>query len=386
MKMIDFLAVGVILIIFMLLNYYIGYKGRKLLKAFNLKANRFVYWFIFWIIAMSFMGAEILRDYIPAGVKESLDFVGSFWLSFMLYVLMLLLLFEIVNLVGRKTHIWEKYTIGHATITKWAGVTIIAATLCILTVGYLNADRPVVRTYQVEIPKRASELNNLNVVMVSDIHIGSPGHTGLVDKAVKEINALNPDIVLIVGDVIDSKVEPFIKGNYAQKLAGIKSKYGIYAVTGNHEYYGGDSEEFIKAIRAAGVNLLLDQNVKVADSFNLVGRVDKTAGAYTHTERKGLDELMTGVDKSLPVILMDHQPMELGKSADAGVDLQFSGHTHKGQIFPSNLFTKYIYEIDWGYLRKGNYQIIVSSGIGTWGPPIRLGSRSEIVNAKITFK
>lgn len=386
MKIINILSVIIVLIIFLLLNYYIGYKGKRLLKALHIRVNRIAYWIVFWIVAMSFMAAEIFRDYIPSSAKEALDFVGSFWLSFMLYIMMFLLLFEIVNLVGRRAHIWERHSISRETITRYAGIIIVAATMVILTIGFLNAHIPEVRTYQLEMAKKSSKLDNLNIVMVSDIHVGSPGHKSLVDKTVKEINALNPDIVLITGDIIDSKVEPFIKGNYSEKLAGIKSKYGVYAVTGNHEYYGGDSEKLIQAARAAGINILLDQNEKIADSFYLVGRVDKTAGAYTGRERKDINELMAGVDKSYPVILMDHQPMNLDSSANAGVDLQFSGHTHKGQIFPSNIFTKYIYEIDWGYLKKGNYQIVVSSGLGTWGPPIRLGSRSEIVNAKITFK
>jgi predicted MPP superfamily phosphohydrolase len=102
-------------------------------------------------------------------------------------------------------------------------------------------------------------------------------------------------------------------------------------------------------------------------------------------DRKDLSTLLQGVDKKLPIILLDHQPYNLSEAEKNGVDLQLSGHTHKGQISPGNLITKKVYEVDWGYEKKGNFNIYVSSGVGTWGPPIRTGSHSEIVDIYINF-
>jgi predicted MPP superfamily phosphohydrolase len=385
MKLINYLAIAVVIIIFLLLNYYIGYKGTRFIKALKPGMNLTLYWALFWIVSLSYIISKISGDKLPENLNRPLDTIGSFWLGAMLYLLMALLILEIFKLIGRVSGLWVRYGVSDGTISIIFGIITIAAVGTVLSIGYWNADNPAVSTYQVNIDKKAGNLNGLNVVMVSDIHLGSAGHSGLLDKTVDKINSLNPDIVLFDGDVIDEKVEPFIRNNYAADFAKIKAKYGMYAVTGNHEYYGGDANKFIGLFRQAGVNVLMDESVKVADSFYLVGRVDRTAVRYTGTKRKTLDDIMQNVDKNLPVLVMDHQPGSLQEAEAAGADLQFSGHTHKGQLFPGNLITKRIYELDWGYMKKGNFQVIVSSGLGTWGPPFRTGSRSEIVNARITF-
>jgi predicted MPP superfamily phosphohydrolase len=131
--------------------------------------------------------------------------------------------------------------------------------------------------------------------------------------------------------------------------------------------------------------MLADEGLRVGDNFYVVGRNDASSARYSGGSRKNINELLSGVDKSLPVILLDHQPLELGKSEAAGVDIEFSGHTHRGQLFPNEYITNRLFELDWGYLKKGNLNAFVSSGIGTWGPPVRIGSKSEIVNIKVNF-
>ncbi|WP_199241659.1 hypothetical protein [Desulfosporosinus sp. Sb-LF] len=137
----------------------------------------------------------------------------------------------------------------------------------------------------------------------------------------------------------------------------------------------------------AGVNVLRDQYIKVENSFYIIGRDNPSRRSGGNTEgRKELGDLIKGVDSSLPLILLDHQPLELETAQQNQIDLQLAGHTHEGQLFPGNLITKLVYEIDWGYLKKGNYNLIVSSGYGTWGPPLRIGTHSEIVCATLHFK
>ena len=142
----------------------------------------------------------------------------------------------------------------------------------------------------------------------------------------------------------------------------------------------------ITYLEQGNVHVLRDNGLLIADSFYLVGRDDVSKERYTGMSRQDLATFMTGIDRNLPIILLDHQPHNLQDGVTQGADLQLSGHTHLGQLFPNNLLMKYLYELDWGYLRKENLQIIVSCGIGTWGPPIRIGNHPEIVNITIHFE
>ena len=160
----------------------------------------------------------------------------------------------------------------------------------------------------------------------------------------------------------------------------IKAPLGIYGILGNHEYFGRKIPEFLQEMKASNVNMLLDEIVLVEDSFYLVGRRDRT-----DRNRKSLEELVSGIDTSFPIILMDHQPYALDQAASNGVDIMVSGHTHRGQLAPNHLITKRMYEIDWGYLMKSKLHVIVSSGFGFWGPALRIGSRSEVIQIDIDF-
>ncbi|OPJ62651.1 metallophosphoesterase [Clostridium chromiireducens] len=169
-------------------------------------------------------------------------------------------------------------------------------------------------------------------------------------------------------------------------LKNVKSKYGIYASLGNHDYdHKGDSTYRIDNFEKVGINILRDSVININKSFYIIGREDKFYERINGTKRKEFLELMDGIDKNLPIIVLDHQPSNLEEPIKTGVDLQLSGHTHKGQFFPFNLITKRVFKKDYGYLKIGNFQIIVSSGARTWGPPIRIGSKSEIVDIEIQF-
>lgn len=154
----------------------------------------------------------------------------------------------------------------------------------------------------------------------------------------------------------------------------------------NHEYIGGNAEEAINYLGEAGVKVLRDSSQEIAGSFYIMGRDDRSGARYNGVQRQDLKTLMRGVDRALPIILMDHQPSQLEEPAGQGVDLQVSGHTHAGQLFPIRYITSRIFEKDWGLLRKNDFQLIVSSGYGTWGPPIRIGNTPEIVDIMIKFK
>jgi predicted MPP superfamily phosphohydrolase len=185
--------------------------------------------------------------------------------------------------------------------------------------------------------------------------------------------------------LVDEDVEPAIRLNLGETLRLIKSKYGIYGVTGNHEFYGG-VEPCCKYLVDHGVVMLRDSVIKIADAFTIVGREDVTLEQDHSKHRKKLSELLKEVDPALPIILMDHQPLRLDDAEKNGVDLQLSGHSHHGQLWPFNYISQAVYEVSWGYKKKGNTQIYVSCGVGTWGPPMRSGNRPEVVNVKLKFK
>jgi predicted MPP superfamily phosphohydrolase len=207
----------------------------------------------------------------------------------------------------------------------------------------------------------------------------------LLKKIVGVINAQKADLVLLGGDTVETKVDYFDSLKYAELLKGIESKLGTYAILGNHEYYTGRTNlnrilEFLR--KECGMRVLLDELVHIEGNLVLAGRVD---GGYDRTvTRKKVSELLEkvgGADSFL--LLLDHNPKYFDEAVVNNVDLQLSGHTHNGQMFPFNLFVKFLYEKPYGMLKKLNSTLLVSSGVGTWGPPVKVFSKPEVVVIEI---
>lgn len=220
--------------------------------------------------------------------------------------------------------------------------------------------------------------------MASDFHQGTINRNSRLLRIVRKINSLNPDLVVLVGDVMDMYVPRGEGEAMIETLRKIRAPLGVFSVTGNHEYYSGVKKN-IESLTRGGVIVLQDEAVKIKDSFYVVGRRDRSAPRWGE-KRESLKEILKHVDTRLPLILLDHQPFHLEDAEEAGIDLQLSGHTHAGQLIPLNFINKSIYEQYWGFLRKGRSQYYVSCGVGTWGPPVRTGSRPEIIQVKLTFK
>jgi predicted MPP superfamily phosphohydrolase len=206
-----------------------------------------------------------------------------------------------------------------------------------------------------------------------------------LERVIDSINSFNPDIVIIGGDIIDRDLMPVIQQDLGSPFARIKAPYGIIAITGNHEYYGGVNQA-CSYLEKFGVRFIRDSIFCLDNEIYFVGREDRHKPSYLGSDRKPLDELMEKVDRSKPVILLDHRPENLDEGNKAGADVQLSGHTHGGQLFPFSLLTKLVYEDYIGYLRKGNEHVYVTQGVGTWGPPMRLGSVPEIVKIRFRFE
>jgi predicted MPP superfamily phosphohydrolase len=190
--------------------------------------------------------------------------------------------------------------------------------------------------------------------------------------------------VFLLGDIIDGEMGPVLRDDLLKYFTAPHARYGLYAITGNHEFIGG-AKRTIPYIESKGIRVLKDETIVLPGGIQLVGRLDRDSFRYFAKERMPVGELMKDIDLSKPVILLDHQPFRLEETEKNGVDLQLSGHTHNGQLWPLNYITKKLFELSYGYLEKGKTKIIVSSGFGLWGPRIRSGSRSEVLLINIEF-
>ena len=201
------------------------------------------------------------------------------------------------------------------------------------------------------------------IYVMSDIH----GHKRRFDSVMKQIDLQPEDTLYVLGDVIDRNPDGI------KILRQIMAMPNVRMVLGNHEYISG-IDESIRYIKNTQIQLLSDSVVTLPNGIQLIGRDD-----HHNLKRRSLQELMANVDKSKPIILLDHQPFNLKETEAAGIDLQFSGHTHHGQVWPINWVTDYIFEQSHGYRQWGNSHVYVSSGLSLWGPPFRIGTHSEMV-------
>jgi len=340
----------------------------------------------FIIFAVAYISGRIAERFVPSGLSNNLTFIGSFWLAAILYFFLFILLLDLTRLLDSLFHIFPAIIKENYTQVKFiTGISISAFVIILLVSGHINAVNPRIKKIDLHIAKKAGTINTLNIAIISDIHLGTIIGKSRLEKIVDSINKINPDLVLITGDVFDEDIARAIEGNISDKLKDVRSLFGLYFIPGNHEYYGGISEA-VKYLTAQNIVVLRDSVVCIAGSFYLAGRDDKELKRFTGRERKSPEELLRGIDKTLPIILMDHQPFSLNEAVKNGIDLQVSGHTHHGQLFPVNLITGWVYELSRGYKKKGNTHFYVSAGVGTWGPPVRIGSVPEIVNIKMEFE
>ena len=378
-----FLVGGVIFIIYGGLNYYIGLRGWQALFSFVPFLIPKVYWTFFWLLSWSYLFSRLSQKFLPTVLYEGLIRIGAYWLAFMFYFLLVITTLDLLNLLDRIHHLVPVEI--KQSFNPSLGLVVFILVVGIVSYGAWNARHPRVNHYDVSIAKQAGSLKQLHVVMVSDVHLGTIINNSYLTKMVTSINQLRPDLVLLAGDVFDENIETVNKQQMADSFRKLSAPNGVFAILGNHEYISGNAEETIKYLGEAGVKVLRDSSQEIAGSFYLVGRDDRSGARLNGVKRQDLKTLLQGVNHSLPILLMDHQPLQLAEPVEQGVDLQLSGHTHAGQLFPIEFITQRIFEDDWGYLRKGNFQLIVSSGYGTWGPPIRVGNTPEIVDITIKF-
>lgn len=365
----------VILLVYLLANVYVFYHiwiampantvGRTVLISFAV------------IAVSSFFISFLAGNVLPIWLASFFYKIGTAWLFIMLYFFMVMAIKDIFGLTNKLLHFMPADAITRYTKENWVGLGFMVGFIALLMLcGYLKYQWKVRVDLPIQIYKTMGDSTStrpLRIVAISDLHLGYGIGKKEFEGWVKTINAEDPDIVLIAGDIIDNSVRPLNDGHFEEVFHKIKAKYGVYACLGNHEYISGIRES-LDFIDKTGITLLRDTVAMVDSSFYVIGRDDRS-----NPNRKPLKELVANLDKTKPIIMLDHQPYELEEAEAYGIDFQFSGHTHQGQVWPISLITKSLYEDDHGFIKKGNANIYVSSGIGIWGGKFRIGTQSEYV-------
>jgi predicted MPP superfamily phosphohydrolase len=370
--------------IFLAGNVYVLIRGWQALHVNNWV--RAVYSLLFTLAAFTFIIAEVFRRSRLLENDKILILIGSIWLALILYALLSVIILDLIRALNFFFHflpakeVLLKY---HIPLVLFIAVIFISSS--IVTIGVITAANPIVNKIDIKIDKKAGSKKSLNIVMASDIHLGNIIGRKKFQYLADTINSLNPDIVLFPGDFFDRTLEPLVENNIGAIIESIHSKYGIYAVTGNHEYFGGVSKA-VNFMRQHKINVLLDESVVIDKSFLLAGREDKTVSRFSDKQRKTLAEILAGKNTDLPIIVMDHQPSSIDESVKNTADLHLSGHTHNGQLWPLNYITKALFDVSNGYAKISSTHIYVSKGYGTWGPPVRTTGRPEIVVLQVMFE
>lgn len=374
---------SIVFLIYALINFYIIHRGLMALPDDS--TLRIWLIVVVSIIAVSFIAGRFLERITVNGLTTTLIWIGSFWLAIMVYLLLQIVIIDIFRGLDSLFGIFPAFLKSNPLKTREiTGIIVLSITLIVVALGHINTWFPMIREYQFNINKSGGNLEKLHIVAMSDLHLGTTIEKRHMSRIARKVNALHADIVLIPGDIIDEDIAPVINSNVGEKLKMLKAKYGVYAVTGNHEYIGG-VQKAKKYLAEQNVKLLNDTVELIDNSFYVAGREDLTINQFTNHQRRELNDIVDNIDKSKPIILLDHQPFKLKNAVENGIDLQLSGHTHHGQLWPFNYITNMVFELSRGYLKKENTHIYVSSGVGGWGPPIRTVNRPEIISITLTF-
>jgi hypothetical protein len=341
---------------------------------------------LFVIVAYGYVFSKLLYKFLPPMVYDIWLAIGAIWFAFLVYFILLLLGLDLIRLLESFFHFLPKYFYENYQLTKKIiAVIIIVITGIIVLLGNINKGDITVKTFDLAIPKGDGTLNELNIVFAADLHLSTIDGEQLLSKIVDKINSVNPDIILFSGDIVDDKAMILRGRGIGESFKRLNPKLGIYSINGNHEFIN-EVDSSVKYMKEYGMKVIRDDYELVDSSFYLVGREDVSMKQFTGKSRKELEQILESLQGNFPKILLDHTPVKLEQAEKNYIDLQLSGHTHHGQIWPANIITNLIYEVSWGYLKKGKTHYYVTSGAGTWGPPVRTGSKSEIVNIKIKFK
>jgi len=368
--------IGILLLaVYLAATVYVFVRIRQALPAQT--TMRILFAVAYVLVALSLFAAIIFRNILPSNLLKIMYLVGSTWLVVLLYLTMVFLVIDVIYLINNHLHFIKIGSLGLTLRQRQVFIGFVGVVI-VLIAGFYKFNNPKIITQNITIHKNFSLKNNLKVVAASDLHIGSGIGKERLKKYVEMINAQNPDIVLIAGDLFDSSARPLVEQRMFEEINEISAPFGVYMCFGNHEHISNDknSLDFIKKTK---IIPLLDSIAEIGN-LSIIGRKD-----YSTRNRLNLNELTKNIPAENIKILLDHQPYYLSEAQQNNIDLQISGHTHDGQFFPINLIVKKMYELPHGYLQKLDTHYIVSSGLGLWGPPYRIGTQSELWVVNLTF-
>lgn len=355
-------------------NSYVMVRGWQALPSISVV--RPVYLSSMILMFLALFAGMIFGNLMPAFWGKFISQIGFAYLIVFIYLFLSFLLVDLVRILNFYIHFAP---VGMAAFRMWGMAAAVAVTAVAMGIGNYKFNHPEVVTLNLSVANPAQN-KMVKIVAASDIHLGVTIDKSLLKQYVQLINEQKPDIVLLAGDVSDRSMIPIINQLMYEELQQIKAPLGVFAINGNHEHYAESPNATADYLQKSGIIFLRDEVALVDSSFYVVGRDDKT-----NKNRKNLKELVKELDASIPKILLDHQPYHLEEAEQNGIDLQLSGHTHNGQFFPGTLFVKRMYELGYGYLKKGKTHYYVSSGLGIWGPQFRIGTQSEIVVINLKY-
>jgi predicted MPP superfamily phosphohydrolase len=372
---------AIVFLVNLLVNLYIFSRTRAIFPTGN--SAWWITAILFWLLAFAYVIGRFTERSGAMVLAEPFVKIGSWWLGAMVYLTLLFLLADLLRGVNGLFNITETLKFNWAGGKGKTVITVVYALSAIILIGgYLSARIPTINRISFDLEKTMPD-GRQKVVLVSDIHLGMMISNGRLDKMVELVNRENADLVLLAGDVFDEDLGPVIQNNMGDLLKNLRAKHGVFAVLGNHEFYGNAAAAH-EYLENHNITVLRDSVAVLPHGIAVIGREDITAERMYDKKRKTLTELLENVDTKNPVIVLDHQPYNLAEVAEYRVDLQVSGHTHNGQMWPFNYITGALFEISKGYGKIKDTHFYVSSGYGTWGPPIRTNSRSEIVVMEIS--
>ena len=371
---------SIVLLIYSSVNYFIYSRG---LIAFSCNpVIRKWYTYLFWTVVSSFLVGMFWERAASSIVSEMIYRVGAFWLAFMLYFLISLFVIDLVRVVDYFFHFLPDFSPGGKLKIAYS---VIGLVTFVVVGGYINALTTRVREIPLTIHKKVTGSREVKILMASDLHLGALIGERQEMKLVRIINEQKPDLVLLCGDLVDGDIGPVLRKNLGKHIQEIRTPLGVYAIPGNHEYIGG-IQNTLPYLQSINIKVLRDEVVELSNGIQLVGRDDRDSRRMGGGDNPhDLKELTQNLDHSKPIIVMNHQPFHLEEAVEVGTDLHLSGHTHNGQMWPFNYVTEAIFEVSWGLKKKGDTYCYVSSGFGSWGPPVRTGNSPEVVVFKIIF-
>ncbi len=360
------------------LSPLVAYAYFRSLRLIAGRRRRLVFTAFFLCLVAGYPVAETLSHRAGDGAVRGLVLAGYIALPFLLYLILAVVFLDVAIGALRLSGALSGAAVASPRFQAWRFRAGLILPALIVLAGIVNFRWLRVREFAVEVPRGAATASGLKIAFAADFHLGRFTARGFLEDFVRRINALEPDLVLIGGDVREGDLKDEDTAAYESQFRRIRARYGVYGVPGNHESHGGNHRDFFTA---AGIRLLEDEVVRIDDAIDLAGRSDRRAGG-----RMRVEELVRKAPGGLPVILMDHRPSDIRSAVKAGVDILLSGHTHHGQLFPANWITGHRYEVSWGHKKIGRTHIIVTSGVQLWGPPVRTAGFSEILVLDVAFR